>query len=116
MSLKRAYIHTSTTGVGGVPWSGTNADTVIGTLNIKDQSRFIEKDRLWRQITFQNKMDSMLENVLTGVAYFNFVQDKSHASALATADKSVLQATWTNASAPANSIVTLTQEAIRTLK
>lgn len=116
MSLKRIYLHTSTSGTGGVPWSGTNADTVIGTLNIKDQNRFIEKDRVWRQITYQNKMDSMLESILTGVGAFNFVADKSIASAMATADKSVLQATWTNATAPANSIVTLTQEAFRSLK
>ena len=116
MSLKRIYLHTGTSGTGGVPWSGANGDAVIATLNIKDQNRFIEKDRLWRSIQHQNKLDSQLESLLSGVAAFNFVSDKSIASAMATADKSVLQATWTNGAAPANSIVTLTQEAIRTLK
>jgi len=116
MSLKRIYSHTSTSGTGGVPWSGTNADTVIATLNIKDQGRFIEKDRIWRQIQHMNKLDAMLENLLSGVAFFNFVADKSVGAAMSTAEKSVLQMTWVNGTAPANSIVTLTQEAIRTLK
>ncbi len=116
MSLKRIFLHTGTSGTGGVPWSGANGDAVIATLNIKDQSRFIEKDRLWRMIQHQNKQDSALETSLAGVTYFNFVSDKSIAAAMATADKSVLQATWLNGTAPANSIVTLTQEAIRTLK
>lgn len=116
MSLKRVYIHSSTSGVAGTPWSGTNADTVIAVLQIKDQTRFIEKDRIWRQITYQNKMDSMLESILTGVGVFNFVADRALTSAMATVDKSVLQATWTNGTAPALSIVTLTQEGIRSLK
>jgi hypothetical protein len=116
MSLKRGYIHTGTSGTGGVPWSGANADTVIATINVKDQNRFIEKDRLWRSVQYQNKLDSMLETALAGVLAFNFVADKSIAAALATADKSVLQTVWTNGTAPANSIVTFTQEAIRTLK
>lgn len=116
MSLKRIYMHTGTSGTGGVPWSGANADTVIATLTVKDQSRFIEKERLWRSISYQNKVDSGLESVLTGTVAMNFVSDKSHAAAMATADKSVLQASWVNGTAPANSIVTLTQEAMRALK
>jgi hypothetical protein len=116
MSLKRIYTHAGTSGTGGIPWSGANGDAVIGTVNVKDQSRFIEKDRLWRQIQNQNKLDSQLETSLAGVIVFNFVSDKSIASAMATADKSTLQETWVNGTAPANSIVTLTQEAIRTLK
>lgn len=116
MSLKRLYVHTGTTGTGGVPWSGANGDAVIATLQVKDQNRFIEKDRLWRQVQHMNKLDSMLESVLSGVIYSSFVSDKSIAAALATADKSVLQLTWTNGTAPANSIVTVTQEGIRTLK
>jgi len=116
MSLKRIYLHSGQSGTGGVPWSGANNDAIIATLQIKDQNRFIEKDRLWRAVQNQNKLDSMLEALLSGVLMFNFVSDKSIAAALATADKSVLQTTWINGTAPANSIVTLTQEAIRTLK
>ena len=116
MSLKRLYLHTGTSGTGGVPWSGANGDAVIASVTIKDQSRFIEKERLWRQIQYQNKLDSQLETALAGVSVFDFLKDKSLAAALATADKSVLQATWTNGTAPANSIVTLTQEAVRALK
>jgi hypothetical protein len=116
MSLKRAYVHTGSSGTGGVPTSGANSDIIIATLNIKDQNRFIEKDRLWRSIQSQNKLDSMLETTLSGFAYANFVADKSIAAAMSTADKSVLQLTWLNGTAPANSIVTLLQETIRTLK
>jgi hypothetical protein len=116
MSLKRIYLHTSSSGVGGTPWSGTNADDRITSITVKDQSRFIEKDRLWRQLQHMNKLDTALETWLAGVAFFNFVADRSIASALATADKSVLQAVWVNNVQAANSIITLTQEAIRTLK
>lgn len=116
MSLKRLYTHTGTTGTGGVPFSGANADTVIASITVKDQNRFIEKERIWRQIQNGNKLDSMLEIALAGIVYFNFVADKSIASAMATADKSTLQETWVNGTAPANSITTLMQEAIRTLK
>ncbi len=116
MSLKRLYLHTSASGTAGVPWSGTNSDNRIAVINIKDQNRFIEKDRRFRHVLYQNKLDSGLESSLTGVLCFNFCKDKSIASALATADKSVLQMTWTNDTAAANNITTLTQEAIRTLK
>lgn len=116
MSLKRIYLHTGSSGTAGVPWSGTNSDNRISVIQIKDQSRFIEKDRYFRSVLYQNKLDAGLESVLTGVVYFNFCKDKSLASALATADKSVLQMTWTNDTAAANNITTLTQEAIRSLK
>ena len=116
MSLKRLYLFTGSSGTGGVPWSGTASDAIIATLQVKDQNRFIEKDRKWKQIQMQNKTDSQLESILSGCVYSDFTSDKSIAAALATADKSVLQATWTNGAAPANSIVTLTQEAVRTLK
>lgn len=116
MSLKRLYLHSGSSGTGGVPWSGANSDAIIATLNVKDQNRFIEKDRKWNMIQYQNKVDSQLETALSGVTYFDFVADKAITASMATADKSVLQVTWTNGTAPANSIVTLTQEAIRTLK
>jgi hypothetical protein len=116
MSLKRIYVHTGALGTAGIPWSGTNSDTRIANMTIKDQSRFIEKERLWNQIQYQNKLDSNLEAMLSGVTCFNFVKDGSIASALATADKSVLQLTWVNGTVAALNIVTLTQEAIRTLK
>lgn len=116
MSLKRLYLHTGSTGTAGVPWSGANSDNRLAVINVKDQNRFIEKDRRARHIQYQNKLDSGLESILTGVYCFNFVKDKSIASALATADKSVLQMTFTNDTAAANNICTLTQEGIRTLK
>lgn len=116
MSLKRVYLHTGSSGTAGVPWSGTNSDSRLSVVTVKDQNRFIEKERFFREIQYQNKLDSGLESVLAGVICFNFVKDRSIASALATADKSVLQATWTNDTAAANNITTLTQEAIRSLK
>jgi hypothetical protein len=116
MSLKRIYLHTGASGTAGIPWSGTNSDSRLASVEIKDQNRHIEKSRLWNSIQYQNKLDSQLETALAGVIYFDFVKDKSIASALATADKSVLQMTWANGTAAANNITTLTQEAIRTLK
>lgn len=117
MSIKRLYIHSSTGGTGGVPWSGVNADTIQNVIQVKHQNGFIQKDRIHAMILDKNKMDYSLETRLAGVQCFDFVRDRSIASALATADKSVLQYTWTNqGGVGANSIVTLTQEAVRTLK
>jgi hypothetical protein len=116
MSLKRIYVHSGSSGTAGVPWSGTNADTIQNVVQVKHQNGFIEKDRIHTMILDKNKMDYSLETRLAGVEVFDFVKDRSVASALATADKSVLQMTWSNAAAPANSIITLTQEAVRTLK
>lgn len=117
MSLKRIFVHGGTSGTAGVPWSGANSNAIQGTINVKDQNRFIEKDRIHAMIQDVNKMDQWLESIITGVEVFDFVRDRSITSAMATGDKSVLQYTWTNqAGVAANSIVTLTQEAIRVLK
>lgn len=116
LSLKRIYLHTGSSGTAGVPWSGTNSADRILRATIKDQNRFIENDRFLRMVAHQNKLDCGLESLLTGVYMFNFVRDKSIASALATGDKSVLQMTWTNDQAAANNITTLTQEGVRNLK
>jgi hypothetical protein len=117
MSLKRLYVHSGTTGTAGVPWSGVNADTIQNVVNVKDQNRFIEKDRIHASILDQNKLDSGLETRLAGVEAFDFTRDKSLPSALATGDKSVLQYAWTNqGGVGANSIITATGEQIRTLK
>lgn len=117
MSIKRLYVHSGTSGTAGVPWSGTNADTIQNVVTIKDQNRFIEKERIHAMIVDGNKEDAGLETAIAGLEVFDFVSDGAIASALATGDKSVLQYGWTNqGGVGANSIVTLTQEAIRTLK
>jgi hypothetical protein len=117
MSIKRIFVHSGTTGTGGVPWSGANSDLVQNVILIKDQNRFIEKDRIHGFIQDMNKIDAMLESTIAGVEVFDFVRERSIAGALATGDKSVLQYSWTNqGGVGANSIVTLTAEMIRTLK
>jgi len=117
MSVKRLYIFSGTSGTAGVPCSGTLSDAVQNLVTIKDQNRFIEKERIHSMIQDGNQHDAGLESVLTGIEVFDFVSDGAVASALATGDKSVLQYTWSNqGGVGANSIVTLVQEAIRTLK
>lgn len=117
MSVKRFYIHSGTSGTAGTPFSGTNSDAVQNVINLKDQNRFIHKDRIHVMIRDHNKDMYSLESVLTGVEVLDFVRDGSLASCLATGDKSVLQYTWTNqGGVGANSIVTVAHEAIRTLK
>jgi len=117
MSIKRAYVHSGTTGTGGVPFSGANADTIQNVILIKDQNRFIEKDRIHAMIQDGNKVDAMLESVIAGLEVYDWVRDKSISSSLATGDKSVLQYSWTNqGGVGANSIVTFAAEMIRTLK
>lgn len=116
MSHKRIYLHTGTSGTGGIPFSGANADAVIDYLTLKDQNRYIEKERKWLMLQDMNKAQKMLESVISGFIGLDFVRDRSIASALASADKSVLQLAWVNGTAPANSIATLASEMIRKLK
>lgn len=117
MTLKRLYVHSGTSGTAGVPWSGANADTIQNVVNLKDQNRFIQKDRIHAMIQDGNKIDALLESVIAGVEVYDFVRDGAITSSLVTANKSVLQYGWTNqGGVGANSIVTATGELLRTLK
>jgi hypothetical protein len=117
MSHKRIYIHTGTSGAGGTPFSGANADTIIDYITIKDQSRYIEKERKNLMIQDINKVHKSIETAIAGLLVFDFVRDGSIASAVASGDKSVLQAVWVNqGGVGANSITTLASEMIRRLK
>jgi hypothetical protein len=117
LAVKRVYVHSGTSGTAGVAWSGANADTVQNVIILKDQNRFIQKERIHAMIQDGNKMDAFLESVIAGVEIFDFVRDGALSSALATGNKSVLQYSWTNqGGVGANSIVTVTTEGIRTLK
>lgn len=117
MSIKRLYVHSGTSGTAGVPFSGVNADTIQSQSNVKDQNRFIEKDRVHRMIQQLNKDECLLESRVTGLEMFDFVHDGSISAALATGAKSVLQYSFTNqGGVGANSIVTVAAEMVRTLK
>ncbi len=117
MAIKRLFVHSCTGGTGGVPFSGVNADTIQNTIIIKDQNRFIEKERVHRMIQQSNKNSQHLELLIGGLEAFDWVADGSITSALATGNKSVLQYTWVNqAGVAAGSIVTCVSEMLRTLK
>jgi hypothetical protein len=117
MSIKRLYVHSCTGGTAGVAWSGVNSDAIQNIITIKDQNRFIQKERVHAMIQDNNKLDAWLEAIISGVEVFDFVRDRSITSALSTGNKSVLQYTWTNqAGVAANCIVTASAEQIRTLK
>lgn len=117
MAIKRLYVFSGTSGTAGVPFSGVAADTIQNQVTVKDQNRFIEFLRFHAMILNQNKMDAQLESRITGFEVFDYVQDGSVVAALATAEKSLLQYTWTNqGGVAANSIVTVAEEMVRTLK
>lgn len=117
MSVMRVLVHESSSGTAGLPFSGANADDVKDIVTIKDEARFIEKERKHEMIQDINKIDAGLEALLAGYEVFDFVRDGSIASALATGQKSVLQYAWQNkAGVGANDIVTLATQSIRTLK
>jgi len=117
MSVKRLYVHSGTSGLAGLPFSGANADTIQDRVTVKDQNRFIEKERIHAMIQEGNKDDASLETFIAGLEVFDFVHDGSITSALSTGAKSVLQYTWTNQGGVVTpAIVTVASEAIRTLK
>ena len=115
--MKRLYIHSSTGGTGGIPFSGVNSDAIQSIVQVKDQSGFIVKDRFHRMIQEENQLSASLESIVTGMEMIDFIQEGSLQAALSTAGKSLLQYQWTNqGGVAANSIVTVIQEGIRTLK
>lgn len=117
LALRRVVLHSCTGGSAGVPFSGVNANTIINVLQIKDQSGFIIKDRIWRMMQNENKDRMSLESLITGLAVIEFIRDGSNQSALVTAGKPLLQASWTNqGGVGANSLVTLMTDGIRGLK
>lgn len=117
MSVKRLYVHSGTSGSAGVPWSGANSDAIQNVVIVKDQNRFIQKERIHAMILDGNKMDAFLEAIIAGVEVYDFVRDGSIQSAMMTGNKSVLQYSWTNqGGVAANSIVTATAEQVRSLK
>lgn len=117
MSIKRLYVHSSTAGLAGVPWSGVNADTIQNVVSVKDQTGLIEKERFHAQIQDVNKLDAFLESIISGVEVIDFMRDGSITAAMATGGKSLLQYVWTNqGGVGALSIVTVTREMIRALK
>lgn len=117
MAIKRLYVHSGTSGTAGVPCSGVNADTIQSQVTVKDQNRFIEFLRFHAMVLNQNKCDAQLESRIAGFEVYDYVADGSIVAALATAEKSVLQYTWVNqGGVAANSIVTVIEEMIRTLK
>ena len=117
LALKRLYVHSGTSGTNGIPFSGTNSDAIQNVVQVKDQSGFIVKDRIHRMIQESNQVDFQLESIITGMEVIDFVQEGSLQAALATAGKSLLMYQWTNqGGVGANSIVTVAQEGIRSLK
>lgn len=117
LALKRLYVFSGTSGTNGVPCSGTASDAIQNVVQIKDQSGFISKDRIHRMIQECNQIDYSLESIRTGWEVHDFVQEGSLQAALVTAGKSLLQYSWTNqGGVGANSIVTVIQEGIRSLK
>ncbi len=117
MSIKRLYVHSSASGTAGSLWTGTNADDVQDTSAIRESNRFITRDRKHEMIQNQNKIDSGLESILAGVEVFDFVNDGGISAALSTADKNELEYVWVNkAGVAASDIVSVSHEAIRTLK
>jgi len=118
LAIKRLFVHSGTAGVAGVPWSGVNSDAIQNITQIKDQSGFISKDRIHKQVQRENVgWFGVSGGVVVGVECYDFVRDRSVQSALVTAGKPLLQYQWTNqGGVAANSIVTATMQGIRSLK
>lgn len=126
MAYKRLLMNSMASGTAGLPFYGTAADTIIDKVTLKDQSTFIIQDQVWNMTRDGNANDYGVEATaaagvyqagIVGLNVFDFIQEqKSIHSSLYSGDKSILQLSWTNATAPANSIITLGTEAIRELK
>lgn len=117
LAMKRLYVHSGTSGTAGVPWSGTNADSVQNLVTIKDERMDIVRNRIHEMIRNENKDQATLETALVGVELFDFVKDGSLPSAIYTGDRAALQYVWTNkAGVVTFASVTACVEGVRSLK
>lgn len=132
LAYKRLYITSVTDGVAGLPFYGTFADTVLDALTLSDQSSDIMRNVNYKMLQSDNALrygfdvgstpttPSYPINYPTGflgLAVLSFIgEGESLNSSLYSGDKSQLLLKWTNATAPALSIVTLGTESIRELK
>jgi hypothetical protein len=132
LAYKRLYLTTVTSGVAGLPFYGTFADTVISNFSLKDQSSDIVRAQDFRMLQADNAQHYGWDVGATpvtpsypitypagflGLAVVSFIGEaESLYSALYSGDKSQLLLNWINATAPALSIVTLGTESIRSLK
>jgi hypothetical protein len=132
LAYKRLYLASVTSGVAGLPFYGTFADTVIDNFTVFDQSSDIVRSQDFRMLQNDNAMRygwSIGDTPATpsfpilnptgflGLAVVSFVgESKSINSSLYSGDKANLALRWINATAPALSIVTLGTESVRELK
>jgi hypothetical protein len=114
--VRRYYLFSVTGGTTGVPFSGVASNAIVDIFSIKDQSGYVYKDRIFRMIQNDNKNYFSIEAWPVGLIVIDFVQDRSMQSALITAGKSLLNATWSNQGSPgAGSLVSCVTEGIRRL-
>lgn len=114
--VRRYYLFSVTGGTAGVPFSGVASNAIVDIFSIKDQSGYVYKDRIFRMIQNDSKNYFSVETWPTGLFVIDFVQDRSMQSALITAGKSLLNASWTNQGSPgAGSLVSCVTEGIRRL-
>lgn len=115
--IKRLMCHASAGGTAGEVFSGANADDVQATESVEDNFGFIVKTRSHAMIQNQNKNSYGLENVPTGITTFDFVEDGSIYSAIASGNRSKLVYTFTNvAGVAAGDIVTVMVDGFRDLR
>lgn len=98
-AIKRIGVFTATSPVAGVPFTGAGSNVVLDTLrissNYRDHFGSAQGGVSRRTLQAGNKADYHLETWPTGWYWADFVLDRSNWSALATGDKSTLQALLT---------------------
>lgn len=96
LAIKRVGVFTATSPVAGVAFTGTGSNAVLDGLRISSNYRDHFGSALGgvsrRTLQGGNKLDYSIETWPTGWYWADFVLDGSNWSALATGDKSVLQA------------------------
>lgn len=117
LRYKRLTLHSSTSGVSGMPFYGTNSDAILNRLSVSDSDDAYCKETIWAHMQDANKEDYGVETVPAGIATVDFCKDGSNLSALYSGDKSQLKLNWDNqGGVGANSIVSVLAEGYRSLK
>lgn len=116
LAISNLLISTSNNGVGGVGFTGANADTVINTYDVKDQDKYYIQARIWEFAQSDNKENEHLETIDVGGLFHDFMEDGSILSSVYTGNKSQFRVQWVNKGSVANTDqVSLAYDGVRAL-
>jgi len=115
LTYKRLLVHAANSVTAGVPFSGTEADSIISQLTLDHDGGRPYENVLVNVLADLNKLWYAMETVLVGQYWIDFCLDGSTMAALFSGDKSRLSVKWINDTLSTSGI-SLAYEGLRPLR